>query len=131
MTSGFLLMIMLMMMIASADALKCIECSSLTDDNCAFNATLVDSECTSSATCFETYDASKPGKPTERGCSTKTSTGCASRTENGVIRYHSCTCAYLDYCNSKVVAQSAAGRVAYSTITYAVVGILAAFTRSA
>ena len=62
MTSGFLLLLTMMKtMTASVEAVKCIECSSLTDDNCALNAAMVKSECTSSATCFQTYDSSKPG----------------------------------------------------------------------
>jgi len=52
---------MVMMMIGSGDAIRCYKCSSLTDDGCAvFNATLFNGRCTGT-TCFETYDATKPG----------------------------------------------------------------------
>ena len=44
-----------------ATSIKCIVCSSLTDVHCALNATLIKYECTSSATCYESYDGSKPG----------------------------------------------------------------------
>jgi len=49
-----------MMMIVSSDAAVCYNCSSVTDEWCSLNASRVDGRCTA-RTCFETYDANKPG----------------------------------------------------------------------